>query len=318
MNKLSTTRRAKVLDLLVEGVSMRAITRLEGVGINTVTRLIDAAGDACAAYHDEHVRGIRGNRRIECDEAWAFYAKERNVSRANAAPKHTGDAWTFSAIDAESKLVVSYLVGNRDGQSAISLMDDLRTRLDDRPQVSTDGLAASKEAVEGAVQRRRGLRPSHQGIRQVAGERRRTAIQPAGLRQRQETSCRRQPRHAEGQHVIRRAKQSHDAAGQSPIHAIDQRPFEEGREARCDGQLVLLALQLLPDSQDVARHARDGSRSRNDGARLRMDRRIDRRPSAEAETPQDVPEAGRLNIARGTIWAADKLSPSGGKSTTPA
>ena len=151
MNKLSTERRAKILNLLVEGVSMRAINRLEGVGINTVTRLIDLAGDACAAYHDEHVRGICGNRHIECDEAWAFvYAKERNVSRAKAAPKQADDAWTFSAIDAESKLVVSYLVGNRDGQSAISLIDDLRSRLDDRPQVSTEGLAASKEAVKGA------------------------------------------------------------------------------------------------------------------------------------------------------------------------
>lgn len=130
---------------------MRAITRLEGVGINTVARLIDAAGEAAAAYHDEHVRGIGGNRRIECDEVWAFvYAKARTVPRAKAAPKDAGDAWTFSAIDANSKLVVSYLVGDRDGQSAIELMDDLRSRLEDRPQISTDGLSACVEAIEGA------------------------------------------------------------------------------------------------------------------------------------------------------------------------
>ena len=130
---------------------MRAITRLEGVGINTVARLIDAAGEAAAAYHDEHVRGVAGHRRIECDEVWAFvYAKKRNVPAAKCAPKDAGAAWTFSAIDAQSKLVVSYLVGNRDGQCAIALMDDLRSRLEDRPQISTDGLSAYVEAVEGA------------------------------------------------------------------------------------------------------------------------------------------------------------------------
>ena len=151
MNRLSIKQRARIINLLVEGVSMRAITRLEGVGINTVARLLDAAGDAATAYHDEHVRGILGNRRIECDEVWAFvYAKEKNVPRAKAAPENAGDAWTFSAIDAESKLAVSYLVGNRDGASAIEFMDDLRSRLEDRPQISTDGLRAYVEAVEGA------------------------------------------------------------------------------------------------------------------------------------------------------------------------
>ena len=151
MNKLSTARKAKVLNLLVEGMSMRAITRVENVGINTIARLVAAAGEACAAYHDAHVRGIRGHRRIECDEVWAFvYAKKRNVPHAKAAPEGAGDAWTFSAIDAESKLVTSYLVGGRDGESAISLMDDLRGRLEDRPQLSTDGLKAYREAVDGA------------------------------------------------------------------------------------------------------------------------------------------------------------------------
>ena len=151
MNKTSIEQRARILNLLVEGVSMRAITRLEGVGINTVARLIDAAGEAAAAYHDDHVRGIDGHRRIECDEVWAFvYAKKRNVPAAKCAPKDAGDAWTFSAIDAQSKLVVSYLVGDRDGQSALALMDDLRSRLIDRPQISTDGLSAYREAVEGA------------------------------------------------------------------------------------------------------------------------------------------------------------------------
>ena len=151
MNKLSDDKRARILNLLVEGMSMRAITRIEGVGINTVARLIDAAGEAAAMYHDENMRGIAGNRRVECDEVWAFvYAKARNVRRAKAAPEGAGDAWTFSAIDADSKLVVSYLVGGRDGMTAIDFMDDLRSRLENRPQISTDGLGAYREAVEGA------------------------------------------------------------------------------------------------------------------------------------------------------------------------
>lgn len=151
MNRLSTARRAKVLNLLVEGMSMRSITRIENVGINTIARLITDAGEACAAYHDEHVRGIGGYRRIECDEVWSFvYAKKKNVRTAINAPEEAGDAWTFSALDADSKLIVSYFVGTRSGQSAIALMDDLRSRLDDRPMISTDGLKAYVEGIEGA------------------------------------------------------------------------------------------------------------------------------------------------------------------------
>ena len=128
---------------------MRSIT---GVSINTVSKLLTDAGNAAAAYHHSHVHGIEGNRRIECDEIWAFvYAKQRAVSRAKAAPEGAGNAWTFTAIDAKSKLIVSYLVsGDRDGQSAIAFMDDLRGRLMDRPQISTDGLSAYLGAVEGA------------------------------------------------------------------------------------------------------------------------------------------------------------------------
>ena len=152
MNRLSTAKRAQILSMLVEGLSMRSITRITGVSINTVAKLLTEAGDACATYHDENVRGIRGYRRIECDEIWAFvYAKERAVRHAQSAPDGAGDAWTFTAIDANAKLIVSYLVsGARDGESALAFMDDLRGRLEDRPQVSTDGLSAYLGAVEGA------------------------------------------------------------------------------------------------------------------------------------------------------------------------
>ena len=152
MNKLSTSKRAQILGMLVEGMSMRAITRITDVSINTVSKLLADAGCACATYHDEHVRGIRGHRRIECDEIWAFvYAKERAVKYAKSAPDGAGDTWTFTAIDADSKLITSYLAsGERDGESALAFMDDLRGRLEDRPQLSTDGLTAYVGAVEGA------------------------------------------------------------------------------------------------------------------------------------------------------------------------
>ena len=152
MNKLPIAKRAMILSMLVEGMSMRSISRTLGVSINTVTKILVDAGEACAAYHDEAVRGIRGHRRIECDEIWSFvYAKERAVRHAKAAPDGAGDAWTFTAIDADAKLIVSYLVsGERDGESALAFMDDLRGRLEDRPQISTDGLSAYVGAVEGA------------------------------------------------------------------------------------------------------------------------------------------------------------------------
>ena len=140
-----------ILSMLVEGMSMRSISRTIGVSINTVTKLLVDAGHACAACHDEAVRGIRGHRRVECDEIWSFvYAKERAVRHAKTAPEGAGDAWTFTAIDADAKLIVSYLVsGERDGETALAFMDDLRGRLED-PQLSTDGLSAYVGAVEGA------------------------------------------------------------------------------------------------------------------------------------------------------------------------
>ena len=152
MNKLPTHKRAAVISMLVEGSSMASISRVLDVNYNTVMKLLADAGEACAAYHHEHVRGIRGHRRIECDEIWSFvYAKERAVARAKAAPDEAGDVWTFTAIDADAKLIVSYLVsGDRSGQAALAFMDDIRGRLEDRPQLSTDGLTAYREAVEGA------------------------------------------------------------------------------------------------------------------------------------------------------------------------
>ena len=137
--------------VLVEGMGVRAISRLTDASINTVTKLLSDAADAAFAYHDAKVRGITGRRHIQCDEAWSFiYAKEAHVACAKPAPSEAGDTWTFVGLDSESKLIVSYMVGPRDGQTALAFMDDLRKRIEDRPQISTDGLKAYVEAVDGA------------------------------------------------------------------------------------------------------------------------------------------------------------------------
>ena len=150
MNRLSTARRAKILQLLVEGSSLRSISRVERVSINTVTKLLVDAGRACAEFHDASVRNVP-SRRIQVDEAWAFtYAKGKNVALAKAAPEGAGDTWTWIALDANTKLVVSWLVGPRDGESAHTFMYDLAARLRSRVQLSADGLGVYVNAVEDA------------------------------------------------------------------------------------------------------------------------------------------------------------------------
>ena len=150
MNKLSTEKRAMILSMLVEGNSMRATSRIAGVSINTVTKLLADAGEACAAYHDETVRGVKA-RRVQCDEIWSFcYAKAKHVPTAKAAPDGAGDVWTWTATDADTKLIVSYEVGDRSGATAFEFMNDLRLRLAHRVQLTTDGNSAYLEAVEEA------------------------------------------------------------------------------------------------------------------------------------------------------------------------
>lgn len=150
MNKLPLAKRVQILSMLCEGSSMRSISRVADVSINTVSKLLADAGEACGAAHDDLVRNVQA-RRVQCDEIWSYcYAKERNVVTAKAAVDGAGDVWTWTALDAESKLIVSYYVGDRSGQSAIALMDDLCGRLANRVQLTTDGHKAYLEAVEGA------------------------------------------------------------------------------------------------------------------------------------------------------------------------
>lgn len=150
MKKLPATDRARILHLLCEGSSIRAVTRLTGASKNTVIKLMIDAGRACAAYHDEHVRNLN-SKRIQVDEIWSFtYAKQKNVATAKAAPEGAGDTWTWTAIDADTKFIASWFVGGRDSECAMWFMDDLAKRLANRVQLTSDGHRAYLEAVEGA------------------------------------------------------------------------------------------------------------------------------------------------------------------------
>ncbi len=150
MNTLPMHKRVQILNMLVEGMSMRAASRVADVSINTVKKLLIQAGQAAAAYHDAHVRNVPA-KRVQCDEIWSFvYAKQKTVERMGAAPKGAGDVWTWTAIDADSKLIVSYLVGGRDGGYAFTFMQDVAARLAKRVQLTTDGHRAYLEAVEDA------------------------------------------------------------------------------------------------------------------------------------------------------------------------
>jgi IS1 family transposase len=150
MNKLDRKTRAQILHLLCEGQSIRAVTRLIGCSKNTVAKLLVEAGHACAAYQDKTLRNLNCQR-IQMDEIWSFvYAKAANVKDAKAAPDTAGDVWTWTAIDADSKLIVSWLLGARDMDAALAFTADLRNRLTNRVQLTSDGHRPYLTAVDAA------------------------------------------------------------------------------------------------------------------------------------------------------------------------
>jgi len=150
MNRLNRTRQAQVIAALVEGSSIRAIERMTGVAKHTILKLLKDAGIACADYQDRTLRNLKC-KRIQVDEVWQFcYAKEKNVPPDKKGQFGYGDVWTWVAIDADTKLVPSFMTGNRDAQSARMFIDDLASRLANRVQLTSDGLRVYLEAVEGA------------------------------------------------------------------------------------------------------------------------------------------------------------------------
>ncbi len=148
MNRLSLEKRTQIIGLLVEGTSLRATSRLANVSINTVTKLLVDIGTACQKYHDEHVRNV-ASKRVQCDEIWSFiYAKDKNLPLKLQGKYGVGSIWTWTALDADSKLMISWLVGNRDAEYAKVFIEDVASRLKNRVQLTTDGLKAYLEAID--------------------------------------------------------------------------------------------------------------------------------------------------------------------------
>jgi IS1 family transposase len=150
MNKLSREKQVQVIAALLEGNSINSTVRMTGVHKTTILKLLAELGSRCADYQDRTLRNLKC-KRVQCDEIWQFvYAKEKNVPENKRGKFGVGDVWTWVAIDADTKLVPAFMVGNRDARSAKMFIDDLRDRLSNRVQLTTDGLRVYLEAVEGA------------------------------------------------------------------------------------------------------------------------------------------------------------------------
>jgi IS1 family transposase len=149
MNRLPNQDRVRVVAALVEGNSIRSTVRMTGVAKNTIVKLLVELGAACYAFHDQHVRGLKC-KRVQCDEIWSFVgAKMKNTSEEKMA-QGWGDVWTWTALCADSKLIVSYLVGQRGPRWASAFMENVASRIDSRIQITTDGHKTYADAVDGA------------------------------------------------------------------------------------------------------------------------------------------------------------------------
>ena len=151
MNKLSTEKRAQIIAALVEGCSIRSTVRMTGASKNTIAKLLVELGDACSEYLDKNLVNLNC-KRVQVDEIWSFcYAKQKNVTSEIATKNpFAGDVWTWTAIDADSKLIVSWIVGQRDNVTARIFVNDLANRLANRIQLTSDGLSVYLQAVERA------------------------------------------------------------------------------------------------------------------------------------------------------------------------
>jgi IS1 family transposase/lambda repressor-like predicted transcriptional regulator len=150
MNRLPTERRAQIVGSLVEGNSIRATGRMTGVAKNTITKLLTDLGEACADYQDRTLLNLPCTT-VQCDEIWAYcYAKQKNVPQEHKGTFGYGDVWTWTAICADTKLVPSWLVGERTVPDAWVFMSDLASRLSNRVQLTTDGHQPYIKAVDAA------------------------------------------------------------------------------------------------------------------------------------------------------------------------
>jgi IS1 family transposase len=153
VNKLSFEDRARVIRLLVEGTSLRATSRITNIHIDSITRILEKVGKACQKFHNDKVVNIH-SKLVQCDEIWSFiFCKDRNIEYCTKKQEqHVGDAWTWVGMDADTKLVISWLVGDRGAECANEFMCDVASRLVNRVQLTTDGHKEYLVAVEQAFE----------------------------------------------------------------------------------------------------------------------------------------------------------------------
>ena len=230
MNKLPLQTRKLIIRCLVEGQSVRATGRTADVSKNTVAKLMIDAGKACADYQDKALRDLPC-KRIQVDEIWSSSTRsKRTLPAPSPPPPEAGDVWTWTAIDADTKLVPSWRVGDRSGETAIDLMDDLSGRLANRVQLTSDGHKAYLEAVEGAFggdvdyAQLVKLYGSEGG---VSSDKRYSPAECTGIRK---PPRRRHPDLAHVLDQLRRAQQPHHADVHAPVHTADQRFLQEDRK----------------------------------------------------------------------------------------
>jgi len=150
MNRLGLRERTMVIASLVEGPSINATVRMPEVAKDTIPKLLKDIGCACAEYHNRIVRDVNV-RRAQCDEIWAFcYAREKNVPQELRGKFGYGDVWTWTAINADTKLILSYIIGTRGSSTAHAFMQDLSSRVANRIQLTKDGHRVYVDAVERA------------------------------------------------------------------------------------------------------------------------------------------------------------------------
>lgn len=267
---MTTAKRTAVVAALVEGNSVRATARMTDVSKPTILKLLADLGDACTAHHNAHVRNLK-TQRIQVDEIWSFIgAKAKNVSDEKKRGLAWGDCWTWNAIDADSKLIISYLVGPRNVHMAYELMKDAASRVAGKVQLTTDGLYYYPHAVEYAF----GIDVDYAVLqKRYAGSEHQGALQPPDVRWQHQGGDNRHASLESHQHVVCGAPASFDADGDAEIHAPDERVFKEAGEPHRSKRAVLLPLQLCASASHVARDASDGRRHRGSGVEHRRNRR---------------------------------------------